>query len=133
VAYWHIVILAHEILRGGVACMIDGGEGKAKTIWIEPVRGKRRSSLDNLQPFSGKPRKERKDKRERITVTIDEELHDKLKRLAFACDMSKTALSAEILRIVLNNENWINFLQDKFQADQKYRITPVRQGGKLIY
>lgn len=105
-------------------------EGKKRTIWVE-VEPVRISKTGNLKP--NESRKERSDKRERVNITTDKDTHEKLRRLAFACGVSKTALMADIANIVLNNENWVNFIQDKYQVNDNYRLTPARIEGRLYY
>lgn len=73
-------------------------------------------------------RKVRSDKKTRVSPSLDSDTHEKLKKLAISCDMTKTQLSGEILKMALNNESVI----DWFQNDS-YRIILARINGVLHY
>lgn len=72
-------------------------------------------------------------KKIRVNASLDQDTHDKLKKLAISCDMTKTMLAYEILKIVVNHTDFIEFLQDKYNKDDQYRIVPIRKDGKTIY
>ncbi|MBU8576398.1 hypothetical protein ACQKEX_14805 [Bacillus pumilus] len=78
-------------------------------------------------------RKERSDKKIRVNAALPKEVHDKLKKLAIACDKDKTPLAAEILEIALNNESVVNWFQTKYNKDEAYRIIVVKSNGNVHY
>ncbi|TXC75651.1 hypothetical protein FS935_23090 [Metabacillus litoralis] len=77
--------------------------------------------------------KVRSDKKIRVNASLDQDTHDKLKKLAISCDMTKTMLSAEIIKVVVNHIEFIDFLQKKYNKQEQYRVIPVRQDGKTYY
>jgi hypothetical protein len=79
-----------------------------------------------------KQRKERKDKKIRVNCPIDQESHDLLKRLALACNITKTQLMAEITEIMLRSPQFLDWFQTMKKAD-KYRVIPVKENGKITY
>jgi hypothetical protein len=79
-------------------------------------------------------RKTRSDKKYKILPALDSDSHHKLKRLALACDTNKTQLAAEIIRVVVNHTDFINWLQEKYKGPEEFRIIPVRNSnGRLEY
>ncbi|GMA66269.1 hypothetical protein GCM10025859_67600 [Alicyclobacillus fastidiosus] len=77
-------------------------------------------------------RKVRSDKKIRVNPALDLDTHHKLKRLALACDMTKTALAEEILRLAVNSVSIISYLQEEHDADE-FRVIPVNENGRLVY
>lgn len=77
--------------------------------------------------------KVRSDQKIRVNASLDQDTHDKLKKLAISCDMTKTMLSAEIIKVVVNHIEFIDFLQKKYNKQEQYRVIPVRQDGKTYY
>ncbi len=77
--------------------------------------------------------KTRSDKKIRVNASLDQDTHDKLKKLAISCDMTKTMLSAEIMKLVVNHIDFIDFLQKKYNKQEQYRVIPVRKDGKTYY
>lgn len=72
-------------------------------------------------------------KKIRVNASLDQDTHNKLKKLAIACDMTKTMMAYEIIKIVVNHTDFIDFLQEKYNKDDQYRIVPIRQDGKTYY
>lgn len=72
-------------------------------------------------------------KKIRVNSSLDQDTHDKLKKLSISCDMSKTMMAYEIIKIVVNHTDFIDFLQDKYNKDDQYRVIPVRKDGKTFY
>ncbi|MEC1789517.1 hypothetical protein [Schinkia azotoformans] len=72
-------------------------------------------------------------KKIRVNASLDQDTHDKLKKLSISCDMTKTMLAAEIIRIVVNHTDFIEWFQDKYNKDEKYRVVPIRKNGKTFY
>jgi hypothetical protein len=76
----------------------------------------------------------RKRKTYKVLPTLDADTHHKLKRLALACDMSKTSLAAVIIRHVVNNEAYVQWLQERYRGPKEFRIIPVRHSdGRIEY
>jgi len=78
-------------------------------------------------------RAERSDKKIRVNSPLPKDVHDKLDRLAVACGMSKTGLGAMLIELCLNNENVINYIQDRCRDKARFRIIPSRQEGELKF
>lgn len=78
-------------------------------------------------------RKARSDKKVRVMLSISQENDAKLKRLAIACDKAKSTLGNEIVEWALNNEQFIDFFQRKFNASDELRVVPIKQNGKIYY
>lgn len=77
-------------------------------------------------------RKVRSDKKINVNPALDQDTHRKLKRLALACDVSKTALAAEIIRIAVNTPSFVNYLQQLHEADE-FRVIPMSENGGITY
>ncbi|MCA1064508.1 hypothetical protein QTG56_23150 (plasmid) [Rossellomorea sp. AcN35-11] len=65
----------------------------------------------------------------KVLAGLTESDHDKLKKLAVSCDMSKTRLSEEIISMALNSANQVMWFQDKYNKDPQYRVA-FRQTSK---
>lgn len=72
-------------------------------------------------------------KKIRVNASLDQDTHNKLKKLAISCDMTKTMLAYEIIKLAVNHSDIIEFLQDRYNKDDRYRVVPVRQDGKTYY
>ncbi|MCF8568156.1 hypothetical protein LLE49_25865 [Alicyclobacillus tolerans] len=77
-------------------------------------------------------RKIRSEKKIHVNPALDSDTHHKLKRLALACDTTKTSLAAELLRIALNTPSLVNWLQDQYGADE-FRVIPMKDQGRVTY
>jgi hypothetical protein len=92
------------------------------------LMAKNRAGVDMQQ------RKTRNDKKTNVNPALDPDSHRKLKRLSIACDISKTALAGEIIKIVVNHPEWISYFQKKYQASDEFRVIPFRkEDGTLDY
>lgn len=78
-------------------------------------------------------RKIRSDKKIRVNITTTQDTHEKLKRLSVSCDMSKTALAEDILRMALNHTEIIAWYQDQYNKNDQYRVIPIKENGKVYY
>ncbi|MGM0878885.1 MAG: hypothetical protein ACQEWV_30520 [Bacillota bacterium] len=67
-------------------------------------------------------RKVRSDKKVKVLAGLTQDDHDKLQKLAISCGMTKTKLAEHIISLCLNSEDHVNWYQDKFNKDDKYRI-----------
>lgn len=83
--------------------------------------------------MEAKIRAERSDKKIRVAPSLDKETHAKLKRLSLACDMPKTQLAEEIIKISVNNPSLIEHIQKIFKASDEFRVIPVVENGKVHY
>lgn len=72
-------------------------------------------------------------KKIRVNASLDQDTHDKLKKLAISCDMTKTMLAYEIIKMAVNHTDIIDFFQTRYNQDKQYRVVPVRQDGKTHY
>jgi len=72
-------------------------------------------------------------KKIRVNSSLDQDTHDKLKRLAISCDMTKTQLSYEIIKMAVNHTDIIEFMQNRYNQDEQYRVIPVKENGKVYY
>lgn len=86
----------------------------------------------NNHDSSNTSRKIRSDKKIHVNPALDQETHRKLKRLALACDITKTALAEEIIRLALNSPSIINALQDIHSADE-FRVIPLNNNGRIEF
>lgn len=75
----------------------------------------------------------RSDKKTRVNASLDKDTHEKLKKLAISCEMTKTMLAADILKMALNHMDIIEFYQKKYNKSDQYRVIPVKQDGKITY
>lgn len=75
----------------------------------------------------------RSDKKTRVNASLDQDTHEKLKKLATSCDMTKTMLAAELLKMCVNHLDIIEFYQKKYNKNDQYRVIPVKRDGKVLY
>ncbi|MEE6209004.1 hypothetical protein U3A55_02380 [Salarchaeum sp. III] len=78
-------------------------------------------------------RKVRSDKKERVGPSLDQDTHNKLRKLAISCEMTKTQLSADIIKLALNHPDIIKWYQDKYNQEDQYRVVPIKHEGKIHY
>jgi hypothetical protein len=85
-------------------------------------------------PDEQRSRKTRSDKKVPVLPKLDHDTHYKLKRLALACDISKTQLAAEIIRMAVNHTDIIHWFQKKHKGPDEFRVIPVRHSdGRVEY
>lgn len=72
-------------------------------------------------------------KKIRVNASLDQDTHNKLKKLAISCDMTKTMLAYEIIKLAVNHTDIIEFLQNRYNKDDQYRIVPIKENGKTHY
>lgn len=75
----------------------------------------------------------RASKKIRVNSSFSNEVHEKLDRLAMACGTTKTELAAYLVELCLQNENIINFVQDKHKDKSRFRIIPSKVDGELKF
>jgi hypothetical protein len=56
-----------------------------------------------------------------------------LERLAMACGKTKTELAAHLIDLILNNENFVNYVQEQHKGSSKFRIIPTKLDGELKF
>lgn len=74
----------------------------------------------------------RSDKLTRVNAGLDKFTHDKLRSLAFACDIPKTNLAAVIIETALNTPSFINAIQERYGAG-KNRVIPIWKNGEVYF
>jgi len=72
-------------------------------------------------------------KKIRVNASLDQDTHNKLKKLSISCDMTKTMLAYEIIKLAVNHTDIIEHLQARYNKDDQYRIVPIRQDGRIHY
>lgn len=77
--------------------------------------------------------KTRSDKKVRVNITTTQDTHNKLKKLAIACDKSKTGMAEELIKMCVNHEEIINWYQKQYNVEEQYRVIPVKRKDKIIY
>jgi len=75
----------------------------------------------------------RSDKKTRVNITTTQDTHRKLKKLAISCNMSKTALAEDLLRMCLNHTDIIEWYQEQHNTEDEYRVIPIKKDGKVFY
>jgi hypothetical protein len=78
-------------------------------------------------------RSTRSDKKVRVNITTTQDTHRKLKKLAISCNMSKTALAEDFIRMCVNHEDIIDWYQNRFNTEDEYRIVIIKKDGKVYY
>ena len=89
-----------------------------------------KKDLRNMDP---KLKKTRSDKKSKVLITLSNEDHEKLKKLAISCDKTKTKLASEMVNMCVNHLDIIDFYQKKYNKDDNYRVIPIKQDGKTVY
>lgn len=78
-------------------------------------------------------KKQRSDKKVRVNPSLDQDTHRKLKRLALACDLPKTKLAEELIKIAVNNPSLIDYIQKIYKGSDEFRVVPIVENGKVDY
>jgi len=69
----------------------------------------------------------------RINLSPDDDTREKLIRLAIACRKHPTTLAMELVKICVNNPGVIDYVQQRFGADARYKVTYRVEKGSLVY
>lgn len=69
----------------------------------------------------------------RFSISINNEYNKKLSMLATSCDMTKSEMADQLLRIALDSPSVIEWLQDKFNKVEQYRVKPLTINNKVVY
>jgi len=72
-------------------------------------------------------------KKIRVNASLDQDTHNKLKKLSISCDMTKTMLAYEIIKMAVNHTDIIEHLQERYNKDDQYRIVPIKENGRIQY
>jgi len=75
----------------------------------------------------------RSDKKTRVNASLNEDTHQKLKKLAISCDMTKTMLAASLIESCVNHVDIIEYYQRLYNKDEQYRVVPINQDGNITY
>lgn len=78
-------------------------------------------------------KKVRSDKKINVNPNLPQDVHDKLKKLAISCDMTKTKMAEKIITIMVNDPKFITHIQDIYNKESFYRITPIVEKGKVDF
>lgn len=69
----------------------------------------------------------------RFSISINNEYDRKLSRIATSCGMTKSEMSDQLLRIALDSPNVIEWLQNKFNKVEEYKVKPTLINNKVYY
>lgn len=69
----------------------------------------------------------------RVNLSLTNELHKKLTRLAKSCEMNHTTLAALLVEMCLNDPKLVNQLQRDYNIYPAYKVVPVQNNGKTEY
>lgn len=69
----------------------------------------------------------------RYSISINNEYNRKLSMLATSCGMTKSEMSDQLLRFALDSPSLIEWLQNKFNKVEQYRVKPLDINGKIVY
>lgn len=69
----------------------------------------------------------------RFSVSIQNEYDGKLERLAISCGIPKATLADALLRIALDSPPTIEWLQKKYNKNERYLVRPVVIDKKVCY
>jgi hypothetical protein len=71
----------------------------------------------------------------RVGVSLSNSYHNKLNRLATACNMKPTSLSGLLIEMCLDNPELIEKLQDEYNTQSLYRVVPFQKytDGEVEY
>lgn len=69
-----------------------------------------------------------------VNPALAQNVHEKLDRLAVAIGVTKTSLAAQLIELCLNTESIINFIQQQYQDNSRFRIIPSKlDGGEVQF
>lgn len=81
----------------------------------------------------GKGERGQQENKVRVAPYLDDELHQRLRKLAWACNTSKADLALRIMDVALNHPGLINYLQDLYKVKKDDRVIPVVESGKCTF
>lgn len=53
--------------------------------------------------------------------------------IKFDCEMTKTMLAADLIKMCVNHIDIIDFYQQRYNKDDQYRVIPIKQNGNITY
>jgi hypothetical protein len=68
-----------------------------------------------------------------VNPGLDQDTHDKLYKLAISCNMTKTKMAEKIILNMVNNPDFINYMQDLYNVENHFKVFPTIQGDRVIY
>ncbi len=68
-----------------------------------------------------------------LSHLIPDEYDRKLSKLSLSCGMSKTEMTDQLLQIALDSPNVVEWLQDKYNEVEEYRVRPLKINNKIHY
>ncbi|WP_338469637.1 hypothetical protein R4Z10_12525 [Niallia sp. XMNu-256] len=68
-----------------------------------------------------------------LSNLIYDEYDQKLTKLSMSCEMSKSELTEQLLQIALDSPNVVEWLQDKYNKVEEYRVRPLKINNKIHY
>ena len=69
----------------------------------------------------------------RFSHWINDEYDQKLTKLSRSCDMSESEMTDELLKIALDSPNVVEWLQEKYNKVEEYRVRPLKINNKIHY
>lgn len=69
----------------------------------------------------------------RFSHLINDEYDQKLTKLSLSCEMSKSEMTDYLLRIALDSPNVVEWLQEKYNKVEEYRVRPLKINNKIHY
>jgi hypothetical protein len=69
----------------------------------------------------------------RINISVSNKTLNKIKRLSTSCNMRPTTLVGEILERFLNDPSLVDAFQEEYNLQPSYRVTIVKNRGKVTY
>ncbi|MGE7271331.1 hypothetical protein ACQKK5_07715 [Brevibacillus panacihumi] len=69
----------------------------------------------------------------RIGLTPDDDTRAKLIRLAIACGKHPTTMACELVRLCVNTPSVIDYVQKKYDAQERYRVRYRIEKGTVKY
>lgn len=80
-----------------------------------------------------KKRNKKTTERIRLNLTIDPDMQQKLRHLAYSCDMTSSSLAYLLLKFSLNNEALVEHFEKKYNTNPNDRVMIVKSDGKIYY
>ncbi|WP_428911814.1 hypothetical protein [Niallia sp. Krafla_26] len=69
----------------------------------------------------------------RLSISINDEYDQKLSKLSLSCDLSKSQMTDQLLRIALDSPNVVEWLQEQYNTVEEYRVRPLMINNKIHY
>lgn len=69
----------------------------------------------------------------RVNVSLDNKMNQKLNKLATACNMRPTTFARVLIERCLNDPVIVSELQNEYAVHSAYRVIPVTINGQIEY